>query len=282
MPRPEHGGPPELYYNERESTKYTNNSRVIDVQFRMSERAMELLSLPSGQPSLILDVGCGSGLSGEIISEMGHFWIGLDISKAMLDVAAWREVNGDLFLQDMGDGIGFRPGTFDGVISISAIQWLCNANKKHHRPAHRLYRFFCSLYIAMARGARAVFQLYPENSEQLELITTAAMKAGFTGGITVDYPNSTRAKKMFLCLFTGQTAAAQLPQGLDTTFSPIANVVQFTNERFSGSKNKLAAPAHARKKSRDWILHKKQRRRRQGFEIRADSKYTGRRRKHKF
>ena len=27
---------------------------------------------------------CGSGLSGETISDMGHFWIGLDISKAML------------------------------------------------------------------------------------------------------------------------------------------------------------------------------------------------------
>ena len=30
---------------------------------------------------------------------------------------------------------------------------------------------------------------------QVELITTQAMKAGFTGGLVVDYPNSTRAKK---------------------------------------------------------------------------------------
>lgn len=28
--------------------------------------------------------GCGSGLSGETISENGHHWIGLDISEAML------------------------------------------------------------------------------------------------------------------------------------------------------------------------------------------------------
>ena len=45
------------------------------------------------------------------------------------------------------------------------------------------------------RGSRAVFQFYPENSQQLELITSQAMKAGFTGGVVVDYPNSTRAKK---------------------------------------------------------------------------------------
>ena len=30
---------------------------------------------------------------------------------------------------------------------------------------------------------------------QVELITGQAMKAGFTGGLVVDYPNSTRAKK---------------------------------------------------------------------------------------
>lgn len=32
-------------------------------------------------------------------------------------------------------------------------------------------------------------------SLQLELITAQAMKAGFTGGMVVDYPNSAKAKK---------------------------------------------------------------------------------------
>ena len=30
----------------------------------------------------------------------------------------------------------------------------------------------------------------------MELITQQAMKAGFTGGIVIDYPNSTKAKKL--------------------------------------------------------------------------------------
>ncbi len=53
-------------------------------------------------PMLILDVGCGSGLSGEVISSWGHSWIGLDISKSMLEVARTRESPGDLILGDMG------------------------------------------------------------------------------------------------------------------------------------------------------------------------------------
>lgn len=45
----------------------------------------------------------------------------------MLDVASEREVEGDLCLHDMGQGLPLRAGVFDGAISISAIQWLCNA-----------------------------------------------------------------------------------------------------------------------------------------------------------
>ena len=40
-----------------------------------------------------------------------------------------------------------------------------------------------------------MFQVYPENPDQMELITQQAMRAGFTGGVVVDYPNSTKAKK---------------------------------------------------------------------------------------
>jgi 18S rRNA (guanine1575-N7)-methyltransferase len=40
----------------------------------------------------------------------------MDISKAMLDVAVERESEGDLVLSDMGNGIPFRPGSFDACI----------------------------------------------------------------------------------------------------------------------------------------------------------------------
>jgi 18S rRNA (guanine1575-N7)-methyltransferase len=40
----------------------------------------------------------------------------MDISKAMLDVAYERETEGDLVWSDMGNGMPFRAGTFDGAI----------------------------------------------------------------------------------------------------------------------------------------------------------------------
>ncbi len=34
----------------------------------------------------------------------------------LLDIAVEREVEGDVVLSDMGEGLPFRPGMFDGVI----------------------------------------------------------------------------------------------------------------------------------------------------------------------
>ncbi|MCL4130985.1 UNVERIFIED_CONTAM: hypothetical protein GTU68_015300, partial [Idotea baltica] len=168
------------------------SSRIIEVQEKCSERALELLALPDDEPCFLLDLGCGSGLSGEVLTNNDHHWVGFDISKAMLDVAVEREVDGDVVLSDLGQGLPLRPASFDGAISISAIQWLCNADKKNHVPARRLYKFFMTLFGCLCRGSRAVFQFYPENDNQVELIVAQSMRAGFTGGLVVDYPNSTK------------------------------------------------------------------------------------------
>ena len=50
----------------------------------MTYRAIELLALPPDQPLFLLDIGCGSGLSGEILDESGHIWAGVDIAPSML------------------------------------------------------------------------------------------------------------------------------------------------------------------------------------------------------
>ena len=92
---------------------------------------------------LLVFSSCGSGLSGEALTEAGHHWVGVDISRHMLGkpllvtsspfhpstlvlshlvcilrvaVAKEREVEGDVCLGDIGEGLCFKPGTFDGAI----------------------------------------------------------------------------------------------------------------------------------------------------------------------
>lgn len=358
---------------------------MIEIQTAMARRCVELLAL-SG-PSLVLDVGCGSGLSGMVLAEQGHTWIGLDISIHMLNIANERRITpkirralkepryyrstksdqgdngtfleipsssseseaeslptsnsydintsssntnigttarantannskdddsndaemanntspsdneetkgsddesdeelvkyaraGDLLWGDMGQGVPFRPGCFDACISVSALQWLCNQDRKSHRPIQRINRFFQTLYACLVRGGKAVLQVYPENPHQMELLTSAAMRQGFQGGLVVDFPHSTRAKKFFLVLFAGMLPTQTMPRGLGTDHEdPIA--IKFERER---RRQRKRGDRREHLKHRDWVLRKKEQQRRQGKEVRPDTKYTGRKRRTAF
>lgn len=275
--RPEHIAPPEIFYDYDEANKYTQNTRIMSIQETMTLRALELLELRDEDgPQLILDLGCGSGLSSQCIEEYNHKWIGVDISEAMINVAKERKNEGDLedlqiIQSDLGDGLPFRPGSFDAAISISALQWLCNAEKTSHSPAKRLLRLFSTLYTCLSREGRAVFQFYPENAHQVELINQQALKAGFTGGIVIDNPESTKTKKFFLVLSCGGTSF-KLPK-------PIDEAADQKNQQIKNEKReKIRNVRKNGVKSRDWILKKKERRRKQGEETRPDTRYTGRKR----
>ena len=211
---------------------------------------------------------------------------GTDISQSMLEVATEREVEGDLCHNDLGHGLPFRMGVFDGAISISAVQWLCNADTSAHDPRKRLRRFFETLYSCLGKGARAVLQIYPKNTEQASMITNAAMRVGFSGGLVVDFPHSTRAKKYFLVLMVGGSAAVPQGKGMDGE-DPFDDDDDDDGQntssiRFSGRKTRKGKKGD-RAKGRAWVLNKKQQQRSRGYaDIRPDSKYTGRKRKDRF
>lgn len=308
MSRPELTGHASLFYNAKEARKYDSSSRMVGIQREITERAIELLRMD--KPSLVLDVGCGSGLSGQVLEEKGHAWVGCDVSRDMLDVANERierkredaeegmdedesdqdeeeerrgprqPSSGDLMHHDMGTGLPFRPATFDACISISALQWLCYSNSKDQIPKRRLTRFFSSLYQVLRRGGRAVLQFYPETAEQAVLISECAAKVGFAGGVVVDYPNSAKAKKHYLVLSFDRTYKA--PQGLtDGALLASQKGVRVDSEE-RGKKKRPPRKKKGGIKTKEWIIHKKETQRKKGKTVRPDSKYTARRRPTKF
>jgi 18S rRNA (guanine1575-N7)-methyltransferase len=246
----------------------------------MTRRALELLDLKS--PSLILDVGCGSGLSGEILSAVDpsdggpHTWIGMDVSPSMLDIALQRDVEGDLLLADIGQGVPFRAGTFDAAISISAIQWLCSAESSETSPTGRLNRFFNGLYASLRRGGRAVCQFYPKNDTQRNMITQAAVKAGFGAGILEDDPG-TKNVKLYLVLTVGNNGG----EGGNTDITGVVDGMDNVDV-LDARKRLKANNAQLKKGSKAWIVKKKEQMERKGKIVKATSKYTGRKRRVQF
>ncbi|KAF7560696.1 hypothetical protein G7046_g3452 [Stylonectria norvegica] len=277
MSRPEDTLAADVHYDDAEARKYTTSSRIQNIQASMTQRALELLDLKS--PSLILDVGCGSGLSGEILSAMDpeeggpHTWIGMDVSPSMLDIALQRDVEGDLMLADIGQGVPFRAGTFDAAISISAIQWLCSAETSDTSPAGRLTRFFNGLYASLKRGGRAVCQFYPKNDQQRTMITQAAVKAGFGAGLLEDDPG-TKNVKLYLVLTVGGGA-------IDGNNGDITGVVEGMDDVdiMDARKTMKAKNIAVKKGSKGWIVKKKEQMERKGKVVKSTSKYTGRKRR---
>ncbi|KAL8438852.1 hypothetical protein Efla_000770 [Eimeria flavescens] len=327
MSRPEHLLPADVFYGEEESQKYARSSRMQKVQRQLAERALEMLLLPEDESALVLDLGFGCGMSGSVVSEKGHFVVGLDISRAMLYEAQDLEntYNTDSIQADLGKPFYFRPGSFDGAISISAIQWLCSDIKSdvacgvetpeaaaaaaaaaaadsgegsseeeqmdedgereeqllqqqlrrrqlRPTPPASAYRrqtcFFQHLARALRPGARAALQFYPDNAEQLESLTSAALRSGFEGGLVVDYPNSTKAKKYFLCLWLpggGRQKPQQMPKALGT--SAILN---------AGRERPAVSGRRAKKQisKREWIVKKKEQQKLKGKKVRPQSNVT--------
>jgi 18S rRNA (guanine1575-N7)-methyltransferase len=259
----------------------------------------------------------------KVLEEHGHVWVGCDVSRDMLNMANERidgkreaaqssnnqddsdeeEMNddqsseqegdskelpssGDLLHHDMGTGLPFRPASFDACISISALQWLCYSNTKEQIPKKRLMRFFSSLYQVLRRGARAVLQFYPETSEHAILISECAARVGFAGGIVVDYPNSTKAKKHYLVLSFER--AYKAPEGLTGVEGALLNEeragvrVADKDPRKDGKKQRAPKKKKGGGKTKEWILHKKETQRKKGKETREDTKYTGRKRPTRF
>ncbi|XP_011503691.1 PREDICTED: probable 18S rRNA (guanine-N(7))-methyltransferase isoform X2 [Ceratosolen solmsi marchali] len=237
---------------------------------RMSERAFELLLLPKDKVCLLLDIGCGSGLSGSVLENKGHYWLGIDISSAMLNIGVHRKIIGDTMLVDMGQGMPFKTASFDGAISISALQWLCNIDNNKYVLRKRLDIFFSTLFATLSRSARAVFQFYPENDDQINIITTAATRAGFFGGIMIDFPNSKSAKKVFLVIMTSTSMISPEYSRKDHVITKTLTTRKRTNKTMITKLRK------------NRILEKKERNRRKGKFVKTDSKYSGRKRKNQF
>ena len=72
------------------------------------------------------------------------------------------------------------------------------------------------------------------------MLTSTAMKAGFSGGLVVDFPNSTRAKKYFLVLMVGSSSYQPQAKGVNGVSSDEEQEVQVAGRQRSNKRRKTA------------------------------------------
>lgn len=130
----------DLYYDRSRTTGYTEHNR--GPQENLSARVLQFCSFPTEAEGcltgkkypLLVDLGCGSGLSTLAAVKLPRHTaavIGVDLSSEMLRGEAWEEVAslrvpmaGERLRSDLGHPLPFRSGVFDGAYSVSAVHYL--------------------------------------------------------------------------------------------------------------------------------------------------------------
>ena len=92
---------------------------VEDLGYRAPELVADAATRFLGQTTApMLDIGCGTGLTGEALLESGD-WIlhGLDLSREMLDQARQKDIYDELILANLNEPLSIADDTYGGAIS---------------------------------------------------------------------------------------------------------------------------------------------------------------------
>ncbi len=112
----------------------------------------------------------------------------------------------------------------------------------------------------------------------MQLVSNAAMKAGFAGGIYIDYPNSKSAKKYYLVISTAYEGKLKIvvKQEGEEDNEEQCKYLRNKKQKYIKKKNhKLKF----QKNSKYWVYQKIERLQKKGIDIKNISKYSGRKRR---
>jgi len=154
-------------------------------------------------PLCILDLGCGTGFSSEILIECGFRVIGVDILHDMLSKADIKRNMLDtnnlmLILADI-NYLPIRTQSIHFVISISAYNFITNEKQSERNKRMIVNNTAKYLYKILKNDGRMVIEFYPENEEDLKLFNSSFIKNGFEGFMVKNNPNQ-KSGQIFLLL----------------------------------------------------------------------------------
>ena len=156
------------------------------------------------EPFLILDLGCGTGFSTEILVERGFRVVGVDILLDMLSKVKTKknymnnQNNLELILADI-NFIPLRSSSINHAISISAYNFIthkADSIRDKTKIANNTAKY---LYKLLKPDGRIIIEFYPKDDSELEMFTSSFNTNGFDGFIIKQNPNQ-KSGQTFLLL----------------------------------------------------------------------------------
>jgi 18S rRNA (guanine1575-N7)-methyltransferase len=155
-------------------------------------------------PYLILDLGCGTGFSSEIIAENGFRVIGVEILKDMIFKARQRKKSYDrqldieYILSDINN-LPLRTKSIDHIISISAYNFITHPATILKDKEVLLSQTAQYLNEILKKKGRIVLEFYPIDEKELNLFKSSLINNGFNGFMIKQHPNQ-KSGQTFLLL----------------------------------------------------------------------------------
>ncbi|MFH0972270.1 MAG: methyltransferase domain-containing protein [Candidatus Micrarchaeota archaeon] len=190
-PEEKFAGNAEMFYSQ-EGKNYEKNA-IKHIQEKILLRGLQLVQFPPN--SKILDVGCGTGLGMEILKELGYEVAGIDVSEELLAIAKKKHLA--VQLGDMRN-IPFPNSTFDGIVSISALQWV--SSRTDYSAKSDLKKTASEFYRVLKKAGKALIQFYPKSEDEMMLAGKEFKAAGFKTAVQVDNENNARKRRIYLIL----------------------------------------------------------------------------------
>lgn len=154
------GDSPEAYYTKEQAKLYNLSGAFERIQKRMTLNALSIIEMEEN--SKVLDLGCGTGFSTEVIKKAGFNVTGCDVNKNMLYYAKKKGLK---VVECDARSLPFKEKEFDYVISISTIQWV--KPKDYSLILEEINR---------VTKKSAIIQFYPKSEEEFNYFAKIAKK----------------------------------------------------------------------------------------------------------
>lgn len=197
---------PESYIGE-EAIEYNSSKWMERNQKITSARCIELLfdsklgKFPDfdNDELLLLDLGCGTGFSTELLFEKRFNVISIDILPDMLNLFHNKKIkSSNLVLADI-QNLPIREKKIDHIISISSFNFIYEnilddnqKNKILHQTSENLRKVLCD-------NGRIIIEFYPESDRDINFLMRNFKSTGFIGFLVQDNPGL-RKEQNFLIL----------------------------------------------------------------------------------
>jgi SAM-dependent methyltransferase len=184
------------YFSAERIRDYSFSKNMQKIQTKITARALELLNLEQ-KNALLLDAGCGPGFASFFIKELGYKVVAFDIISQFFNYFKMKDINH--IVADMCNP-PFKPETFNGIISISALQWIYR-DISNNTMENNFIELITSFYTILKFNSKIVFQFYPKNSKLMDKMKALInSNTEFDGGFVIDNPNNPKKRKIFLIL----------------------------------------------------------------------------------